>query len=490
MSIGFKVFLITMISYQATSQDLNYKLTWGDEFKEPNYDFTFLPSYDSTEYLGSSRKILAFYSWLKPVFTRFSNGKNLLISNELDLKKEIPLPLKDKLYILYPGDEGHGEILFAVELNTKTLALKNEKVKLLPFNKNRLHFIISRDRSKFAVVQEPSMAVNNLGVIYSVFDSELNLLWEKEVKASEKQRRFEIQSETLDDNGNVYFSSLECENLDFRVNNGKSNFGYEIFAIQNDGKSISKFPVNLEGVFATDLTLKVKNKVLYCAGFYSKKKKHGEKGYFIIRIDLLSQNIISSFQSDFDRTFIYSRITFEPDKSVSIDEELNNYKIQDILITEGEDVIILGEQNYETRHGRFGGLITYHSNEIIVIAIDQSGKLKWLQTINKNQTSSSSDELSYGFAFSRDKFLFLFNDHPSNYLTQQKNLKTFTSGKSVIVLAVINQNGELHRQVLKSEKKNDFIYTKSCLQISKNKILLFRNNYGRGQIGSLVIDSE
>lgn len=124
-------------------------------------------------------------------------------------------------------------------------------------------------------------------------------------------------------------------------------------------------------------------------------------------------------------------------------------------------------------------IYTYHYNNIIIVNIDNSGKIDWAQTISKRQVSSSDFGYysSFALAVTDNKLRFIYNDSRENLKPKKQGYiknYTFRDKDGIVTLATIDKDGKITLEALINDADIEVgIRPKVCDQINDHEILLF-----------------
>ena len=131
----------------------------------------------------------------------------------------------------------------------------------------------------------------------------------------------------------------------------------------------------------------------------------------------------------------------------------------------------------------------YYYNDIIVMNIDASGNLVWVEKIAKKQETTNDGGFysSYHVSLVKDKLYFIFNDNTKNLVFKPGGtLYNFTKSKAAItVLVEMDIKGQQTREALFATVDVGILARpKVCSQVSDNEMVLFgqrkrTQRYGR-----------
>lgn len=495
------------------SQELGFNIRWGKEIDAPRRSsLSDIIGYDGTGiYAIKERYRGAFAGGTSLTLEHFNNDFVPTRSYDLDVREgnnvcdiQYVLQLQNKLYLFYScADPGtRKNTLFVKQVSKTTLQPEGEKLKIgeidissgSKYNRGDFTFRVSRDSSKLAVFYAlPYNEDEPQALGFNVLDTQLNSIWEKQVRLPYRDDLFDVESYKVDNKGNVYLLGLVYKEKRRSKRKGQPNYSYEVFAYSDKGNTLKQYPVVLEDRFLTDMQIEViDDKNLVCAGFYSAKGTFSIGGTYFLRVDLQTKEISQKSFKDFGLDFITQNMTErEVERAARKEErgddlELYEYNLDKLLVGKDGSAILIGEQYFVKAvtttmymNGRPTYTTTYHYyyNDIIAVKVDPTGKIEWAEKVAKTQHTTSDNGFysSYTLAVVKNRICFIFNDHPDNL--NYKGIgrpRNFNGRESLVVLVSLDQNGKQTRQPIFNSVDVDVITRpKVCEQISNREVILF-----------------
>ncbi len=352
-------------------------------------------------------------------------------------------------------------------------------------------------------------------VTYKMYDNKLKMLWEKKLEFDVDDKKYDVLKYSVTDDGQVILLGRRDLTKKEKVKKMPS-YKYLLYLYDNEKDQLEEYQISLGKMYITDIsyTIDNKNKKLMLAGFYSNKGPGYLTGTFYQRIDIANKKVEIEQTKEFERDFMMDHMS---EKKVDKNKELANYDIRDLVKRDDGGLTLVAEQYYvivtthtSTVNGRTTTTTTYHYhyNDIIVVNINNDGKIGWALTIPKTQYSVNDGGYmsSYAFNVAGDKMYFVFYDSPDNYnkntaKRSNKRLKINVSPrpaihKSVIGLAVVDYEGYISRSVLQKSNKDMKVKKGTPLFVPRlsrymNGKLLVQAVYGKKyQLGFLTFDNK
>lgn len=516
-----KVFLIfnllTLFALQAIGQAKSDKVNilWGPEQKEPRKSLlSDIVGYDNTGIYVHKKHVFGL-SFSTTAFTLEHYDLNMapINSAEIELKAEgkvadfeTTLYIDNAMYLFssYANRKLKKYNLYVQLVNKKTL-LPEKELRLIAemdytgSNKETsggFNFNISDDSSKVLVYHNlPSDKDENPKHVFYVLDKSMNQLWKKSVTLPYKNELFDVEKYEVDNLGNVHLIGLifNAKKQEKRI--GKPNYKYQILSYYHNGNEFKEYPVNIEGIFLTDMQIAINDKKeIVCGGYYSSEGSFNIEGSYFIKINSQTKEITSKDFQMFSVDFITQHFSDKEEKETKKDVKkgvepgLFKYALHDIILGEDGTTWLIGEQFYIQQvinhsSDAQGKLMTsttfiFHHNDIIIINISPDGKIVWSQKIAKRQVDRNEQGIYSSYLLSKwkDKLLFVFNDNAKNitYKGEGKPADFDKDSESIVTLVTIDKQGNQTRESLFAlADAHVMIRPSVCEQISAKELVLF-----------------
>ncbi len=431
------------------------------------------------------------------------NGSEINLEYRGKEREFIELLLLDgKFYLLtaYHNRHHRKNYLFIQDLDKKSLRLEKGVNKISEINSIGLTktgdygIKLSKDSSKILVFSDiPGKKNDSKKFGIQVFDARFNELWDKEIKLPYSQDQFFASEFDIDNQGNVYLMGVQQLPAERIREPGNPGYRYLAYAYLEEGKVRRKFKLSLEDRYITDLTFRRSGQYLICAGFYSEKSARSVKGTCLFRLNIGEEKIEQRAAVPFDFNFLTANLSAkkrekalkaEQEGNIKKQPELYRYSLDKLIPRTDGGAVLIAEQFFvEERSERdfFTGRIFidyyYHYNDIIIANIMPSGELEWVDRIPKRQVTLNDNGYysSYSMATLSDRFMFIFNDNERNFFEADANkLFGFNRSNAVLALSEILRDGQINISPLAREDAIGVLpRPKSCMQISKNQMLVY-----------------
>jgi hypothetical protein len=518
------LFFLLASSHLLSSQPLDFKIQWGEEFKAPRKSsLDDIVGHDATG-IYAIKVRGGMFAWNAYTLERYDKNFRPVRSVDLELKEDGQpariqhvLHLKNKLLMFYVVRNRTTNMseLYVREINKNTLMPEADRVKLGEADEGRVergitfNFRTSRDSSKVGVsFVFPNEVRDKSNYGFIVLDDRLQLLWKKFATLPYSTELFTVESFKVDNSGNAYLLGISYKEKRRSKRKGKPNYSYEVLAWTNKGEEMKSYPISLEDRFLTDMQIEViDNKNLICAGFYSAKGTFSVKGTYFLTVDLGSKGIKTKSFKEFGLDFIIENMSErEANRAVKRSErgeevELYEYDLDKLLVGKDGSAILIGEQYFVEEvttsnfiNGRVTYTTTYHYyyNDIIAVKIDPKGQIQWAEKISKTQHTVDDGGFfsSYTLAILNGRICFFFNDHPSNVSYKGAGRPMpYRAKESIVILASLNQKGEQTRQPVFALRDVEVIMRpKVCEQVSNYDVILFGQRKKTQQFARVVVE--
>jgi hypothetical protein len=523
-TIAWILFFSASCNVKLYSQELTYKVTWGKEFNASRRStLSDIVAHDGSGIYAIKKR----QGFASTDLTLEHYNKAFLPTASFDMelgtgrdKSEVNnlFFLKGKLYIFYSLVERKGkkETLLIRELDKVTLQPKGEQKQIAEIDlteeykyRGTLNYAISRDSAQVLIAYTYATEEEKpFQLTYYVLDNDWSLRWKKDITLPYQTELFDAQTFKVDNDGNAYLLGKVFNEKRKEKRRGRPNFNYEVVACRDQGKAVKQYPITLPDRFLTDMQMEVQDaKTILCAGFYSATGTVSIRGTYFLKVNAETQTIIAKnfkeFDSDFIKQYMNSREAKKVDRKEKKgqEQELYEYNLDKIVVGKDGSAIVIAEQFFEkttTSYQRINGMTNqittthYFFNDIIVVKINAMGEILWAQKIPKKQHTVDDNGFysSYTMAIVRGKFCFIFNDNPDNLdLDENEGAANYKPSKSIVVLAYLDQNGNLTKKPILNASDLDVITVpKVCEQIANNEVILFGQRKKTQQFGKLVFD--
>ncbi len=516
--IGLAVLLCNALTAQRSSDKVD--IQYGPEFKAGKMTVKDIIGHDESGYylLQFSKKGL-YGSNSSYVIQKFNNDLELETSSEIEIKAyDRKVTLEDIIYFQdqlvlfssYRDSKTKMNTLYMSTIDKKTLKTKdNAKIVATidysgksKFNAGTYTLSLSRKENKLLVTyQLPYKRKEQEKFGLAVIDENLTVKWDKQVTLPYPETKFYLEQVKVDDEGNVYtigrLSGQTLDDKDFLKPRAKrgGDFEYRIITFKDDGDIEDEFPVVLKGQFITDIQIAVNDDFdIICTGFYSDNGTSTIKGSYFLKLDGAKGEVVSENQTEISEAFIKDGMSekqekkFDKKKAKGKDQEIREYKIDEIILKDDGSALMVAEQWYvrvvtRTSPGANGTTTTtttyyYHFNSLLVINFDKDGNEIWTEKIKKNQMTVNDGGYASSFVLTLkdDQMFFVFNDNPKNIINaaDDKTYGAFREKEIALAVHSLDQEGFSEREMLFSRQRKDLIAIPlASEQISEDELIIF-----------------
>lgn len=438
----------------------------------------------------------------KLILKKFDNKMKLIKENELNFNP------KEQTYNGFIKFKN--EILLLSTLNDKkadVFSLKSQKVAtdLLTLSGKKnilLDFPYESKRDIIKPIIEFSRSYKNMLVYYDIntkkkekremgvvlFDSNQNELWSKNIEVPFATKESSIYDVELDDRGNVYFV------VRYKDPEEKRAFKFKLYSVKGEGYDTKSFDLSLDNDVIFDLKLAHSNQnEIIVAGFYSPDKKSGIKGAFYAALDIKEEKLIKQNKKEIAVELLKKGESKRTKKRIDKkqkkgkDLELFNYTIDDLILRDDGGVVMIAEKYYTytttttDSKGRIRYIVHYVHGDILLTSINPTGKIEWVDKIQKLQNATTPYFSSYALAVSGSRMYLIYNDNFKNYEEYKREKKegkrydmNLSKKKGVVSIYEIEAEGYKRKEILFSNKElNGNAIPIQHHQISDNSLIIF-----------------
>lgn len=431
------------------------------------------------------------------VQNRFDND------NEMDKKYKITFPVYFKGHLglmrcsSFKSDDLKKEIYFQ-EFDKGTLEPNPEVRKIASFqskdNNKESHYpfiMYSDSLNKIALAEVKLFSWFPYQI--QVFDYSLNLIWERKEKLPYDPEMFDLKLNKLDnaDNyyciGKLYNTKNKKESVD-----GKPNYSYRLFIINNHGKDTLEHILSIGDSFIQDISLVFgKDGSVLIAGSYSDlPEEQSVHGVFLFKINPQLHQVVLSKKNEFKVDFVSDGLDSKSlAKNLKLQNEgrvveIPNYHLKKVIEGGSGDIYIIGEQDLSADwekdiHENWKNSPNQHLyRDIVVTCLHQDGSISWDRKICKEQWTM--DLALWGSSFAAcaigEKLCFVFTDNVKNLALTTPGPSSrviLTSEVGIVELATFDNKGVLTRELLGDFK--DFktpLNFKNAKMLDQNRMLI------------------
>jgi hypothetical protein len=354
-----------------------------------------------------------------------------------------------------------------------------------PSQRGKFDFVESVDHSKLLVIQNPPFEKYNMEEFkLTLFDAELNQLWEKPIKLPYLDQDFKIIKSKVDDKGNVYLLTAHKD-----IQNKQSDLkglplkSYTVLAYNKTENRLKEFDIKLKDKWVNGLNIAFDNQDgLTIGGFYSTSKDYSISGTFFLTIDTKTLSIKSKSLNPFKQGFLDQ---FNSGKRLEGNKKLDDFYFDHLVVAEDGSIYFTAEQYYvrttsyyDHRTGVTNYTYYYHYNDIVVVKMDAKAKMVWTKRIPKRQVTNDDNGYYSGYTVAsyEGALKILYNDNSKNFdpNTDNKDRPMNNPQKSMATILSIDKDGQITKKPLFSAQEyQTILQPRMSKLIDKGKILVY-----------------
>lgn len=453
--------------------------------------------------LNSSKENFSFLTKRRKKYKLISLDKNL----GLESSKPIELPevkgkevkyitaakLGDKTYFFSRSWDKKSSTytLYASEINLKT-AKFDKHIEVLKAKDDKFNFLsqpftITRniDSTKILyTIQYPTKGKEKAKFGFAVTDNNMNELWKNDIIFDELDKNFTADQFLVDKNGNVHITATVKMDREEKKSKGAASRYYKaIYSYFYDKKDLVQYEVGFKDEIILSSSFKLNERdELVCTGFYGEKKLFdaGMKGFFYLRIDPNSKQVVAKSLSAFDKKFLGELMSA---RKAEKGKGLFNYLVRETFnLSDGGMAVVCEYYNHYTTQDQNGNTATetWIYGNVLVFFLDKDGNMKTYSILKKNQiarnvynglfnqlismaftpTGANVPYYGIGCMLKDDKLQLIYNENPKNAerLKADKKPKSVRQNKSVTNLVQFDRDGKISSTTLFKSKDNSAGY--------------------------------
>lgn len=308
---------------------------------------------------------------------------------------------------------------------------------------------------------------------YHVFDTDLNEIWADEKTMPYTEKDMNNLNVNIMNNGTVYMLAFITVNRSL-----------EILRIAPEGVSTQQVPIIRDMRAPTFKMREDHDGNLICCGFYmdnvnarrAEKEGFMANGLYYFEVTP-SGEVINLHDSEFPLELIqqYSTDKEKADAAKRAEKSVGGFSkliMVSCTIDPNGGAVVVGERNYICKGDDLC------SSNVIVMRLDQTGKVKWLKHLPKEQRSTRNSWEGLGVKYIRggDAHYLLFLDNIKNLelpLDQNPSLHVDGAGGYLTAFKIDEESGDVERHTLLNVRE---FKGKELFQFSTSRIFKANDN--------------
>lgn len=309
--------------------------------------------------------------------------------------------------------------LYASDLNVSKGTFTNHyeamSVKDDKFNMFQRPFTVKRsmDSSKVMFVAAyPTKGKEKAKYAIRVTDNKIGEIWKKDIIFNQLDKNFTPNNYLVDKDGNIHISATIRMDRDEKKEKGsKGKYYVSIFSYFHETGELKEYEIGFKNelIISANIELNENNEII-CTGFYADNKVFdaGMKGFFFLRIDPTTKEVVAKSLSPFDKKFLGQLMS---ERKAEKGKGLYGYLVRKTFpLSDGGMAVISEYYQYtytESQNG--GGMETWTFGNVLAFFLDKDGNMKTYSIVKKNQfcTNKTSGGPSGGVSVNTNLFSLL-----------------------------------------------------------------------------------
>lgn len=405
----------------------------------------------------------------------------------------------------------------------EAMSVKDDK-----FNMFQRPFTVKRsiDSTKVMFVAAyPTKGKEKAKYAIRVTDNKIAEIWKNDIIFNQLDKNFTPNNYLVDKDGNIHISATIRMDKDEKKEKGsKGKYYVSIFSYFHKTGELKEYEIGFKNelIISANIELNEKNEII-CTGFYADNKLFdaGMKGFFFLRIDPTTKEVVSKSLSPFDKKFLGQLMN---ERKAEKGKGLNGYLVRNTFpLSDGGMAVISEYYQYtymESSNGNSTESWTY--GNVLAFFLDKEGNMKTYSIVKKNQTcynkgSNGSTSLLfllrsevgltmipgvtelpyYGIAtmMKDDHVYMVYNENPKNAerLKAGKKPKSVRQKSSETMLIDFDPDGKIEGNVLfkSKDKASGFkmpLMPRYHFNFSKNAMLIIGRKGKKTRITEIKIN--
>lgn len=309
-----------------------------------------------------------------------------------------------------------------------------------------------------------------------------NVLWSKKV----------VFNGFLDDDTKILNFKLSNDGAVFFLLKQLKNeiSTYHIFKVDNENSAQRhKLDLTELNVFQLDLALDAGNRFIV-SGTYSNKGANLQGGVFFESGDLQDLQNVHKSKESFGLLVLKQ---FLNQKQIKKKKDLINIRIVNLVKHSNGGATLILQEEYARKLTQGDNTdLLYDAEGMILVSFNAKGKVEWMKTISKSQSSSNDRGIGASvFIGAKESDIYIiFSDNPENKNVsvprgEALGVPTMLDRRNLVCL-IVNPNGEISKHtVLEKGEADYFIYPVKSQQFGSEGMVFYGARGRQGLFGTI-----
>lgn len=348
---------------------------------------------------------------------------------------------------------------------------------------------------------------------FEVFDDAQELAWSSEYALKYANEDFTIDQYVVDDDGTVMILGTKddksAREVRKDIKEGRSYYEYHLLVFGEHMATPKDYALRLGDKFlqAMNLAIPWNSEDIICTGFYSDRGTGSAKGFYFMKLDRVSKEVVHTSYSEFEEEFITMFLSEKAERKAKRkakrseeDLELADFEIREVLLYDDGGIRLIAEQydywQTTSMYRDFNGMLVtttidnYLYRDLMVMKLSSDGDIIWKARIPKRQRTSNDAGYHSGYASAAvgDDLYFVFNDNRNNLnFKKGETLADMSFGRKsgMVALVRMNGNGDFSREPLfRKGLRNMRLVPQKATQLD-NSMVIVAEDGGKRKFGRL-----
>lgn len=391
---------------------------------------------------------------------------------------------------------------FASLLNKRGEEVKGiievDRIENVASKKNTGHFgfKLSPDSTHLLTFHNTPFRENeNARFSVKMFDTELNMRWEKKFKMPYSNQDFEVVTALVDNNESVYMVCRLYGQGVMRSTELGANKKYTMIHYNHHERKLTEYEINVDNKWIHSARFEVLNdSTLVAAGFYSGTGQGNIAGTFYVSFNTRTGDLLHDGFESLPRDLVID-VTYSDELLFG---GLASFELRKMITRPDGSVVLVAEKDYVTTTTYFDPytgqrLVNYYYNfdDVVLVSVSNKGEMEWTGVVAKSQRSANDAGAYTSIAVNQYNGVvsILFNDHPGNLNMVRKpgQTRTLTNfSRSEAMIAQFDRKGKYIVQPLFDEKPFDSVLRPRFSNESQtSRQIIYGEQNGKDKFGEI-----
>ncbi len=347
---------------------------------------------------------------------------------------------------------------------------------ILLFNEEKTGFLISTHHKR---------GKQNKHTLH-LFDTDLNKRWQYDFSDQVEEKNYAFEQLALSNDLSEAFLVGKAYHKKKRFAPDERKFSYEVIKVSQNGSVTQSFDVSAK--YPEALFPILKERELFCVGFYADRKDKRYNGLAFYKMDSKSLDVMERTHTPFSQQFMYDKFGREDDK------EIKNLVFKSVALTPENHILFNAEEYFVTKSLQRTGagqrvmVERYHHNDIVSARLDAEGTMLWARNINKTEVTQGDGAYASYSSYIKDGKTYFFictaTEKPQLINNDRLIFKQGMGRNRNVFTIVLDENGQIdYEKIIDGrEARLPLMVSKPLIDKAEDQMLFYAKHGNKKQL--------